>query len=178
MHRLGSRTHALIGLWILAGLAVMGVNGTMLMSLLDEPLAGYSSGVREADRGFRHYRMLLTAEAETITSGMDRLANRFASMVVPEEKPILQEALERAPTANKMESSPVALPVLTGIITSRSTDGTHRRLALMDGRIYAEGERVGAYTVKRVAGGGVSLVRGGQTLFLRAPEIAYSLSTQ
>jgi hypothetical protein len=77
MHQSDSRMRALIGLWILAGLMVVGVNGTMLLSLLDEPLAGYSSGVRNADRAFRQYRMRLTAEAEKMTSGMERLTSWF-----------------------------------------------------------------------------------------------------
>ena len=91
MHRLGSRIHALVGLWILAGLVVVGVNGTMLMSLLDEPLAGYSSGVRMADQGFRNYRMLVTAQAEKITSGMDLLISRFKPEIVDEGKPVVQQ---------------------------------------------------------------------------------------
>ena len=59
MQQSGSRVQALIGLWILTGLVVVGINGAMLMSLLDEPLAGYSPGVRTADRGFRQYRTLV-----------------------------------------------------------------------------------------------------------------------
>ncbi len=91
MHRLGSRIHVLVGLWILAGLVVVGVNGAMLMSLLDEPLAGYSGGVRMADQGFRKYRLLVTVQAEKITSAMDLLMSRFKIGVVEEEKPVVQQ---------------------------------------------------------------------------------------
>lgn len=178
MHRLGSRMHVLVGLWILAGLVVVGINGTMLMSLLDEPLAGYSSGVRIADQGFRKYRMLVTAEAEKITSGMDRLISRFETEVVEEEKPAIKKPPAPPSFAKKMAPAPVALPTLTGIVTSRSTDSTARRLALMDGRICAEGDRFGDFTVKRITRGGVSLVRGGQAWFLKTPDIAYSVTTQ
>ncbi len=178
MHRLGSRMHVLIGLWILAGLVVVGVNGTMLMSLLDEPLAGYSSGVRIADQGFRKYRMLVTAQAEKITSGMDRLISRFETGVVEEEKPAIKKPPAPPSIAKKRAPAPVALPTLTGIMTSRSSDGDARRLAVLDGRIYAEGEQLGNLTVKGIARGGVSLVKGGQAWFLKAPDIAYSLTTQ
>jgi hypothetical protein len=34
----------------------------------------------------------------------------------------------------------VVLPTLTGIMTSRSSDGSTRRLALLDGRICAQGD--------------------------------------
>lgn len=178
MHRLGSGIHILIGLWILAGLTVVGINGYMLMSLLDEPLAGYSSEVRNADRGFRQYRILLTAEAEKITSGMDLLASRFKPIVVEEEKPVFQKVPATPPAAKKVVPPPVVMPTLKGIVTSRSTDGTARQLALMDGRICAKGDQLRDFTVKWITSGGVSLVRGDQTWFLKAPEIAYSLTTQ
>ena len=178
MHRLGSRMHVLVGLWILAGLVVVGVNGTMLMSLLDEPLTGYSSGVRIADQGFRKYRMLLTAEAEKITSGMDRLISRFKTGVVEEEKTAFKKTPAPPPSAKKMAPPPVVLPMLTGVITSRSTDGTDRRLAVMDGHVFAEGDQLRDLTVKWITNGGVSLVRGEQDWFLNVPEIAYSLTTQ
>ena len=178
MYRLGSRIHALVGLWILAGLVVVGVNGTMLMSLLDEPLAGYSSGVRMADQGFRNYRMLVTAQAEKITSGMDLLISRFKPEVVKAEKPAFQKRPAPPSFAKKRAPAPVALPTLSGIMTSRSSDGDARRLAVLDGRICAEGDRLGNLRVMRIARGGVSLVRGNQAWFLKAPDIAYSLTTQ
>ncbi len=174
MHRLGSRVHALIGLWILTGLVVVGINGYMLMSLLDEPLAGYSSTVRNADRGFRKYRILLTAEAEKITSTMDLLARRFTPRVVEKEDPVVEEVPEPQSIAKKVVAPNVVLPTLTGIITSRSTDGTARRMAVMDGRIRSEGDQLRDLTVKGIASGGVSLVRGHRTWFLKAPEIGYT----
>ncbi len=177
MHRLGSRINALVGLWILAGLVVMGVNGAMLMSLLDEPLAGYSGGVRMADQGFRKYRLLVTAQAEKITSGMDLLISRFTTGVVEEEKPVAQQRPAPPSLQKKRAPVPVALPTLTGIMTSRSSDGHARRLAVLDGRICAEGAQLGNLTVKRIARAGVSLVREDQAWFLKAPNTAYSLTT-
>ena len=178
MHQSDSRMHALIGLWILAGLGVVGVYGTMLLSLLDEPLAGYSNGVRNADRAFRQYRMRLTAEAEKITSGMELLTSWFKPVVVEEEKPLLQKTPAPSSLAKKMAHPKVALPTLTGIMTSRSSDGSTRRLALLNGRICAQGDPLGNFTVKRIARGGVSLVQGDQVWFLKAPDIAYSITAQ
>lgn len=178
MHRLGNRMHALIGLWILAGLVVAGVNGSILLSLLDEPLAGYSSAVRDADRGFRQYRLRLAAEAEKIASGMDLLASRFKPVVGEEETPVVPETPAPAPNASKRAPLPVVLPTLTGIMTSRSSDGNSRQLAVLDGRICTDGDRLDDFTVKRITRGGVALVRGRQTWFLKAPDIAYSVTTQ
>jgi hypothetical protein len=178
MHQSDSRMRALIGLWILAGLMVVGVNGTMLLSLLDEPLAGYSSGVRNADRAFRQYRMRLTAETEKMTSGMKRLTSWFDPVVVEEEQPLLQKTPTSPSLAKKMAHPKVVLPTLNGIMTSRSSDGSTRRLALLDGRICAQGAPLGDFTVKRIARGGVSLAQGDRVWYLKAPDVAYSIATQ
>lgn len=177
MYRSGNRMRALIGLWILTGLVVAGVNGTLLLQLLDEPLAGYSTAVRNASKGFGQYRKLLTAEAQKITSGMDLLASRFTLRVVEEKKTAAPDISVRS-TAKKVAPASVALPALTGIMTSRSTDGTAKRLAVMNGRICNEGDRLGDLTVKGITRTGVRLARGDRTWFLKAPEVAYSLTTQ
>lgn len=179
MHRLGNRTHVLIGLWVLAGLVVVGINGTMLMSLLDEPLAGYSDGVRSTDQRFRQYRQLKAAEAQKITSGIDLLASRYKPIVVVvEETPVIQNVSAPRPAIKTVAQPAVVLPRLTGVITSRSTDGIDKRLAVMDGRVFAEGDQLRDLTVKWISTGGVSLARGNQDWFLNAPEIAYSVTTQ
>lgn len=178
MYRLGSRTHALVGLWILAGLMVVGVNGYVLMALMDEPLAGYSSEVRDVERSLRRYGQLLTAEAQKAISGIDRLASRFAPVAVEPEKPALQKSTARSAAVKQTVDLPVVLPSLTGIVTSRRTDGTANRLAVMDGRICVEGDRLGELTVTLIDVDGVSLVSDDRAWFLKAPEIAYSLTTQ
>lgn len=177
MHLLGNRMHALIGLWILAGLAVLGLNGYMLMSLLDEPLAGYSSQVRNADQSFRQYRMLLSAETEKINIGMQWLAKRFTPMDTQDE-PAPPSVSDSVPVAKQTAAPPVVLPRLAGIMTSRSTDGTIRYLALMDGRVWAEGDQLQDLTVRQIASRGVTMARGDQSWFVKTPEIAHSVITQ
>jgi hypothetical protein len=178
MHRSGSRVQALIGLWILAGLVVVGINGAMLMSLLDEPLAGYSTGVRTADRGFRQYRMLVAAEAHKITSGMDLLASRFGPRVEDTEKPATQRVPDPPSVVKPVKPPAVKLPTLTGVLTRRSTDRIATRLAVIDGRICAVGDRCRGFTVKAITREGVSLVRNKQTWFIKVPETTYSVAVQ
>jgi hypothetical protein len=176
MHLFGNRIHALIGLWILAGLVVVGVNGTALLTLLDEPLVGYSSFVRNADRAFRQYRTRLDTETEKITSGMDLLASWFSPAVVEDKKVTVKPAPDKRPAEKRTVARPVKLPHLRGIVTRRSSDGSTRRLALMDGRIWGEGDRLGDLTVARIGTRGVSLARGDKSWFLKAPDTTYSLT--
>jgi hypothetical protein len=177
MHPTPNGIRALVGLWVLAGLAVSGLNGHALMTLLDDPIASYSNDMRRVDRGFREYRMLLSAEAQKITAGMEHLASRFGAAAVEIAPPALPVPPER-PQAAAAAPQPLALPTLNGILTSRSSSGSDRRLALLDGRVYAEGDRIRDLTVKGITPQGVLLIKGDGTWFLKAPEIAYSLTTQ
>lgn len=176
MNFMGNRMHGLIGLWILAGLIVAGVNGTMLLSLLDEPLAGYSMQVRNADRSFRQYRLIAKMEAEKIDSGMELIANLFAPDA-PEEKPVaVQPVSKPLATENKKLPSPVVLPTLTGIVTRLAADGTVQWLAMMDNGIWSNGDQFRELTIQRIDSRGIVLVRGDQSWFVKAPERSYSLA--
>ena len=113
------RSRLFIGLWVITGLVVLGINGYVLMSLLDEPLAGYSPGVRQADRGFRQYRQLIRDEAEKIYTGMELLVQRFSASVAKIDPlaPVDQKEAS-APMEKKIKQpafATVTLPVLTGI---------------------------------------------------------------
>jgi hypothetical protein len=178
MQRSGSRVQALIGLWILAGLIVVGINGAVFMSLLDEPLAGYSPGVRTADRGFRQYRTLVAAEARKITSGMDFLVSRFGHGVEDTEKPTDRPVPDPPPAVKPAPHPAMRLPTLTGVITRQASDGTAIRLAVMDGRICAVGDRFQNLTIKTITRKGVSLAGKEKSWFLKMPEITYSVVAQ
>jgi hypothetical protein len=78
----------------------------------------------------------------------------------------------------KVTVPPAALPRLTGIMTRRSADGTIRRLALMNGQVCIEGDRLQDFTIARIDSGGVSLVCGNRTWFIKAPDIGYTRSAQ
>jgi hypothetical protein len=174
-----NRLRIFLGFWIMAGLVVLGINGYALMSLLDEPLAGHSSAVRQVDRGFQQYQRLINTETEKIVSGMELLAHRFAAHTprvdssIPVEKKTVETKAEQ-----KANQPTVTLPVLAGIVTRRSSAGQVNRMALLDGGVYSEGEMLQAFTIRKIDAEGVLLAKGKQTWFLKRPEVAYSLSQQ
>lgn len=172
------RLNLLIGLWVLAGLLVLGLNGNVLLSLLDEPLAGYSPGVHQVDQGFRRYRTLLSLNDGERGAGMEQLSQRFA-VVIPEPEPTQEEeksVIDKVVETVKMPL--VSLPVLSGIVTSRSASGEEYRMALLESDVYAEGEKLETFTIREISADGVILAKGNQTWFLKRPEIAYSVSKQ
>lgn len=177
MHLMGNRTHALIGLWVLAGLVVVGINGAMLMALWSEPLAGYSSQVRDAQRAHGQYRSAVAAAAEATDHGLDALRARFTTTPVP-EKTVAAPAPDPPAARVRTAAAAVPLPVLEGVVTHRSANGRTYCLALMDGRVWTEGERLRGLTVNRIDRRGVALTRGQRTFFLEAPEPTHSLATQ
>lgn len=176
MHLLGNRTHALIGLWILLGLVVIGINGAMLMALWSEPLAGYSDQVRDAERALGQYRAAVTATLGATDEGMDALKARFTTAAVPEQSVVAPAAV---PPVAKARTAPAAisLPVLEGVVTHREANGRTSCLALMDGRVWTEGERLRGLTVHRIDRRGVALSSGQRTFFLEAPAMTHSLTT-
>ena len=99
MKLLGYRYQVIIGLWVLVGLVVAGINGYYLLSLLDEPLAGYSPGARQARRQFQQYQQLMETQTRKIASGMKLLAERFASSPSGAEQKI--EGLKQEEPASK-----------------------------------------------------------------------------
>ena len=173
----GNSVRLFIGLWVLAGLVVVGINAYALMSLMDEPIAGYSIGIRHAQGMFQQYRNLLNAETENMSSGMDRLIQRFAAKTTLIE-PSKSADTKQSPSAveKKVKPTAVALPVLTGIMTSRSTTGKQRRLALLNDGVFAEGDTLQDLTIRKISADGVLLAKGKKTWFLKAPAVAYSLS--
>jgi hypothetical protein len=174
-----SAVHLLVGCWLLTGLLVGGLNGYRLMTLLDASLPGYSDGLRAVHRGIQQFQMLLTSETEVIGSGMELLANRFSSVAMVADEQRTEKKTMVPLTAEKREAAlPVKLPSLAGIISSRSTNGSTSRLALLDGAVLSEGDRLRDLTVKGISIQGVLLARGGQTWFLKAPEITHSLTAR
>ncbi len=174
-----SVSHLLIGFWILAGLLVAGLNGYALMAFLDSPLSGYSDGIRAADRGMLKFRALLDADTRKTMSGMDRLAKRFSAVpAVADQPPATRNAVVPPAAKKRVTAAPVELPPLAGIITGRSPNGAVRRLALLGGTVFSEGDMLGELTVKGISARGVHLAGGGNHWFLKAPEISHSLTTR
>ncbi len=171
--------HILIGFWVLAGLVVLGLNGFALLSLLDEPLAGYSSEVREVDRGFREYRELLSHNNENMTTGVEALKQRFATAVPDKEISPEEEKKQTLVEKEKTIRLPtVTLPVLSGMATSRLVSGVEHRMVFLEDGVYAEGDAMQAFTIREISADGVLLAKGEKTWFLKRPEIAYSVNKQ
>lgn len=166
-----------IGIWVIIGLVVLGVNGYAFISLVDEPLAGYSPGVQQTDRGLQQYRQMLSAKSEKLSSGLELLAQRFTA-TVPKHGP--PEAVDQKKAPVKVAKRPtietVSLPVLAGIVTSRSAAGRVHRLALLDSGIYSEGETFQDFTIRKISADGVLLSKGKQSWFIERPKITYSVS--
>jgi hypothetical protein len=180
MKSLGYRYQVIFGLWLLVGLVVAGINGYYFVSLLDEPLAGYSPGARQARRQFEQYQQLMETQTRKISSGMKLLAERFASSTPEAEQRTEGQKQEKPPvkvekTVNRIT---IVLPVLAGIVTRRSPVGQVQRIALLDNGVYSEGEILQEFTIQKISADGVLLARGKNTWFLKRPEIAYSLSQQ
>ncbi|PID39376.1 MAG: hypothetical protein CR984_07195 [Proteobacteria bacterium] len=182
MNPTDNRMHAWIGSWILIGLAVIGFNGYMLLSLLDEPLAGHSPQARSANRAFRQYRILRQAKTKKIVSEMDLLVSRFGD-VIPKERPMAgTPAQVPTPEGKKVPPPPppppVTLPALTGIVSRLSADGTTQWTALINGSVRFQGDQLGQLTIQKIDSRGIVVVSDDRSWFIKTPDISFSLAGQ
>ncbi len=168
----------LISCCVLAGLLVVGINGYALLALLDEPLSGYSEGIRTVDRGLLEFRKLSADKSGKVIHGIDRLAGRYTPELSPESSPVSKKVIPKKIVTKRVKALPASLPVLTGILTGYSTNGSTRRLAMLDGAVCAEGEKLGDLTVEEITIRGVRLNNGEKIWFVKAPDNNYSLSMQ
>ncbi len=78
------------------------------------------------------------------------------------------------PKRVRRRSRTSALPSLAGIIWAEGPDSTRRSRALIGGIGIEEGSMVNGYLLERIEEAGVTLVRGRNRWFVKAPEVGFS----
>jgi hypothetical protein len=177
MRHKASNRKILIGSWILLGLMILGFNGYKMLVLMDVPLSGYSDSVRSVDRGIRELNHLLAAENEKIEKGLKELSVRYSpkeKMRTVSKKSVPKPMVKRRPKKKTFTT----LPVLTGILTKWTTNGEAKHLALLDGLVCSEGDKVSGLTIEKISTKGIRLNKKGKTWFIEAPGNSYSLALQ
>jgi len=170
-----------IGLWVLAALLILWYNAVALLSLWDREFTAMSPGARAT---IAKRQQLESRMAQKLLGLIDPLQiNHIAAKidgrrVVPPPKP----KGGTPPQAVKKKVKPVPemklkLPSLDGIIAVYNPSSGKTYLAVMDGKTLEEQSRINDFVIKSIDAKGVLLARGAKTLFIPAPQIAYSKDT-
>jgi hypothetical protein len=186
----GKIARGLIGLWVLAGLCVVGYNGVSLTTLFDKPLPSLSAEARatiakwqrlEQRTAARLQAVLDPQEIRKIVAGID-FRKAIAVPAAPPgnpvpasvEKPVSTRVEKPAPVAEKA----VVLPSLNGIVAVYNADAAVVYLAVIDGKTRKEKSQIGDFVLEKIEAGGVVLARGHRTWFVPAPTVEFSVDTR
>jgi len=171
----------IIGLWVLAALLVLWFNAAVMTSLLDQPLAGLSPQARETITKWQRLEIQISSrlkealnsqEVDTILAAMDikRKVKAVFPVTKPKSKPV--PAKKFMPAKKKK----VVLPELTGIVAIYDGEGRTHYLAVVDGKAREEKSRIDEFLLERIDTAGVLLTREGESWFIAAPRVAYSVT--
>jgi hypothetical protein len=168
-----------IGLWVLAALLILWYNAVTLLSLWDREFTAMSPGARAT---IAKRQLLESRMAQKLLGLIDplKISNIAAKIdgrrvVPPPPKPKVstppQAVSKRVKPAPETE---LKLPSLDGIIAIFHPTSGKTYLAVMDGNTLEEEGRINDFVVKSIDAKGVRLARGAKTIFIPAPQIAYS----
>ena len=183
MKIIDSSKRAHIGLLILGALLLLGYNAYQLLSLKYRPALGSSDQVKLASRQWNELEQIsalsLTENSNDIS--VDQLSPKFASDILKKEPIILQpkgiaKAVKKRPNPN--ERAEIDLPVLTGILQVSDAQGNVRSFAMIDGESWVERSTVQGFTIDKITEKGVTLTRKGESWFLSAPELFFSVNQE
>ncbi len=167
----GDKQRSFIGVWVLAALLILGVNGLNLTNLLDQPLLGNPrevKGIRRQWKLLGQLNALAIREAKAVAEvDLDSVFSRFEPMSAL--KIWKEDPDDPAEAETKQDAGP-ALPVLTGILCVSDLEGNVRSTAVFDGKRYGEKDEVQGFRIERIAEEGVYLVREGKRWLVPAPE--------
>jgi len=169
MKPFASKQRLCIGGWVLAALALIGLNGFGYLALESKPLQGSSVALRSLRQNLARLDGVWTND---LLNALDResVDALLVSVVAPlgTEGPVSEGASPQA-SAEKM-----VLPKLTGILQMADPNGSLSYMAVLDGRVCRPNDQIMAFWVGRITKDGVLLYRDGKKWFIESPAPYYS----
>lgn len=178
-----SSKRAYIGLLILGALLLLGYNAYQSLSVIYRPVLGRSDQVKLASRQWNQLEQMsvLSSMENSSDIPVDQLSSKLASGILKKEPIILQpkgiaKAVKKRPNPN--ERIEIDLPILTGILEVSDAQGNVRSFAMIDGESWAERSTVQGFTIDKITNKGVTLTKKGESWFLAAPELFFSVNQE
>lgn len=168
----GNGRRLCVGGWLLAALLLIGVNGYHLLTLQNAQLVGHSPTIKTLRTQLMAWESALRSPSwPSAEAGLETLPASHRPPVTASSAgaapPPESEAVEELPAR-------VALPELTGMVTTLDRFGRETYRAVLDGRVYQTADTVGPFTIDAILPDGVILNRDGRQWRLDCPRPAYS----
>lgn len=175
----GNTKRFVIGLWVLAALLILWYNGSAMTSLLDQPLTGLSPEARETITKWQRLEMRVAERLKDIVNPqeMEKIMAAIDFKKIKAILPIKKDAPIPVPVkkSQKVVKKEVVLPSLSGILAIHDAEGKTQHLAVVDGKAQEVESVVNGFFIKRIDANGVLLTQEGETWFVSAPKVEFTV---
>lgn len=188
MIALGNTKHLIMGGIVLTALGIGTYNSSVLMSVYEQKMPGYSRETKMADQKWRQLEEMPTretldpAKGDEVVAVLTRYRRNYRApasevqMAVAEAKAKIEQGEPSATIlAGEIKEIEIQPPSVAGILTRKDARGAIRRVAIIAGRAVGEKDRVDGFTVKEITAKGVVLTKGPQRWFIPNPQIHFSV---
>jgi hypothetical protein len=172
MNLFGNKQRLCTNGWLVAALLLLGLNGYAYFSLESQALEGNSRTITALRQKLDQLKNIA---ANSTLLAPDRIFNgSFFSRFNAKEPGQPRIAHEPENTAQADKSNPAQLPLLTGILESLDPIDGIRYLAVLNGKVCRENDRVESFTVTKISKSGVVLKGFGARWEIQSPTPYYS----
>ncbi|RPI80098.1 MAG: hypothetical protein EHM45_00200 [Desulfobacteraceae bacterium] len=156
--------HFFSAAFILAGIAFIVFNAYLLVDLYDRPLAKRSEGLKSVGIKWEQFMRTIESPSMDLTEGiaLAKILDQTESSGTPQDLTPMQ------PTS--------PLPVLTGIFRVVDAHKNSEYIAILEGKRFKQYDTIKEFYIDSITSKGVVLKKKGQTRFIPAPKIFFSLS--
>ncbi|MBA3036261.1 MAG: hypothetical protein FP814_07180 [Desulfobacterium sp.] len=173
MIQVGTRKRLLIDAFIIAAIAVVAINIYLLTDLIGSTIAQKSEAFKMASSKWNQYKQIQDQTLDDLVKSAEELIAiaRMGRRAEPEKTELTASSQENQGEGQKASG----LPVLSGILQIAGAGERSRFIALMEGKRLYENDKIMNFTIKNITSKGVLLSQKGQTKFIPAPEVYFSL---
>ena len=156
---------------------MIGFNAYQYMTLEDQPLRGHSPTIRSLSQNLRKFEEMVAfqpashADLVEFPFSLARYAKKTVSIGLPETIPANEKEAPAPDLTRQYRKRPkdVVLPTLSGVLQVQSTRGELRHMALLNGRLVQETDRIAEFTVSAISAQGVVLSGLGRQWTIDSP---------
>ncbi|MGB5158496.1 MAG: hypothetical protein WBN77_13795 [Desulfobacterales bacterium] len=174
MIQIGTKKRLIMDSFIIVAIIVMVINIYLLTDIIGSPIAQKSELFKMADLKWQQYKQMRNQVSDDPTENSDTITAVAGIMrqIKPEKPQLLAAAQDNTEEVRKTSG----MPHLSGILQVAGAGKSLRFIALMEGKRLYKNDKIMNFTIKNITAKGVLLYHNGQTSFVPAPEVYFSLA--
>ncbi|MBU1053362.1 MAG: hypothetical protein KKC46_05970 [Proteobacteria bacterium] len=172
MIQIGSKKRLIIDGFIIAAVIVVAINIYLLTELIGSPIAQKSEEFKMAGNKWQQYKQMQDQTVDDLIKSAEAIiaVAKMGRKAKPEN---IQLTASTQPTEDQKLAD---IPNLAGILQVAGLGEKSKFIALMEGKRLYENDKIMNFTIKNITAKGVLLSKNGETKFIPAPEVYFSLA--